>query len=125
MRPLGYTPDEARAFLAALSAPGRVFYQTVQHRLDLAFPGLLALSLSLAYSRLAPRRLAQALTAIVIAAACLDWAENAAVARLLGAVAPEDAMILAASRLTAMKSLCAAVGIAALLGLLVRKVWRS
>ncbi|MBL9049794.1 MAG: hypothetical protein JNK19_06760 [Tabrizicola sp.] len=123
LRPRGYSIEEARAFLAALGEPGRVFYRTVQHRLDLVFPGLLALSLSLGYFRLAPRRWAVVLSLVVIAGACLDWAENAAVAGLLAASEPEDAAILAASRLTVLKSGAATIGFVALLGLLLRAGW--
>ena len=38
LRPLGYSYDEARAFLLALSDEGRHFYTAVQHRLDHIYP---------------------------------------------------------------------------------------
>lgn len=123
LRPLGYSVAEARAFLAALSETGREVYLTVQHRLDLVFPGLLALTLGLAFHRLAPRPLALVLSAVVIAAAGFDYAENAAVAGLLTAQAPTDASIVTASRFTVLKSVCASVGFVALLGLLLRAGW--
>lgn len=124
LRPMGYSVKEARALLAALDDPARAFYRDVQHRLDLFFPGLLALSLSLSFLRLAPRRWALALSAVMIAAAGFDYAENAAVAGLLSAQAPTDAAILAASRFTVMKSVLVTFGMVALLVLLAGAGWR-
>ena len=43
LRPWGYTPNEAEAFLVALSSEGRAFYTDVQLRLDTLYPPLLAL----------------------------------------------------------------------------------
>ena len=80
MRPTGYSVDEARDFLSALSTEGRAFYLDVQHWLDFAFPGLFALSLILGFLKLAPRVLALILSAVAVAAAWFDWSENAAVA---------------------------------------------
>ena len=42
MRPLGYSFDEASAFLTALSSEGRAFYLNVQQMLDSAYPALFA-----------------------------------------------------------------------------------
>ena len=56
MRPLGYSFEEARAFLTALSSEGARFYRTVQHRLDLLYPALLAATLFFAIRALAPHR---------------------------------------------------------------------
>jgi hypothetical protein len=119
MRPLGYAPDEARAFLGALTLEGRGFYQTVQHRLDLAFPGLLALSLVLAFRRLAPGRWGLLFSLIAVLGAGFDWAENAAVGHLLSQGASDNAVTLA-SRLTLAKSACTTVAMTALLVLLLR-----
>jgi hypothetical protein len=124
LRPMGYTPTEARAFLAALGDEGRAFYRGVQHRLDLVFPGLFALSLILAFSRLAPRSLSLILSAVAAAAAGFDWAENAAVAWLLTEPTPTDAAIVTASRLTLLKSLCVTLAMTGLLVLLLRSGWR-
>lgn len=123
LRPMGYSVADARTFLAALDDPARAFYRVVQHRLDLFFPGLLALSLILSFLRLAPRPLALALSAVVIAAAGFDHAENAAVAGLLSTQEPTDAAIRTASCLTVLKSGFATIGLVAGLGLLLRAGW--
>lgn len=124
LRPFGYSTAEARALLAALDDPAREFYLTVQQRLDLVFPGLLALSLVLSFRRLAPGALAMALSAVVVAAAGCDYAENAAVAGLLKAADPTDAAIEAASRWTLLKSAGATIGFVALLGLMAAAAFR-
>src|SRR5690606_15213956 len=88
MRPGGYGFAEAAAFLGALSPDGRHFYETVQHRLDIAYPGLLALTLFLAIAAAAPRPLGlwrYALAAPAFGVAVFDWLENAAVAGMLRA----------------------------------------
>ncbi len=51
MRPGGYSFDEAKAFLAALSPEGKALYLDVQHKLDTAYPGLLAATLFFAIAR--------------------------------------------------------------------------
>lgn len=118
MRPMGYSPEEARAFLAALPVEGRDFYLNVQHRLDLVYPGLLALSLVLAFRRLSPGALGLALGVVAVAGAGFDYAENAAVTGLLSGN-PSDAALSAASRLTLAKSVCTTLALCALLILLV------
>jgi hypothetical protein len=124
MRPTGYSVEEARAFLAALGDEGRVFYRDVQHWLDLAFPGLFALALILAFLRLAPRVLALVLSAVAVASAGFDWAENAAVAGLLTTPDPTDAAIMMASRMTLLKSVSVTVAMTALLLLGLWAGWR-
>lgn len=127
MRPLGYSPEEARAFLLALPAEGRAFYLDVQHKLDLVFPGLMALSLVLGFRHLAPGASAFVLGLLAVSAAGFDYAENAAVAALLSAD-PTDAALVAASRLTLTKSIFVTLALSALLILLVRaglKRWRG
>jgi hypothetical protein len=117
MRPTGYSAEEGRAFLAALSPEGRSFYLDVQHRLDLLYPGLLALTLILALRRLAPGWPGLVLSAIALAGAGFDWAENAAVTGLL-TQEPEDSALILANRLTLAKSACTTVALTALLVLL-------
>jgi hypothetical protein len=85
LRPGGYSGDEARAFLTALSAEGRAFYQGTQHWLDLVYPPLMAVSLGWAALSLMRRRWAIVVTLMAAGAAVSDWAENAAVAVLLRA----------------------------------------
>ncbi len=118
MRPLGYSAESARSFLAALSSEGRTFYSTVQHRLDLIFPGLLALMLSMLFLRLSPGWRGRALSLLAVAGAVFDWSENAAVAGLL-AQEPTDAALELASWLTILKSACTTLAMTALLVLLV------
>ena len=88
MRPTGYSFEEARAFLAALSAEGNAFYRTVQHKLDLLFPGMMAAVLYFAVAALLPRGLGiwrHAIAASMILTAVFDYAENSAVAAMLAA----------------------------------------
>lgn len=110
LRPLGYTPAEARAFLSDLSDDGRDFYLTIQHRLDLAFPALLAATLAWIAFRLNPpgwRAVRWTIAAAALFGMFADYAENAAVAALLSSPpdAVTDAAIAAASRWTVLKSL--------------------
>lgn len=125
LRPMGYSPDEGRAFLAAITPEGRSFYADVQHRLDLAFPGLLALTLILSFHRLAGRRLALILSALAAIGAAFDWAENRAVAQLLAAPVLNDADIRMASQLTLAKSAAVTLAVTALTVLLVRAGWQG
>lgn len=124
LRPFGYAPDEARGLLAALGEEGRGFYRDTQHRLDLFFPGLLALSLVLLFRRLLAGVPGLILSALALLAAAFDWAENAAVAGLLAAPEATDAMIEQASRLTVIKSGLGTAVLVALLVLLIRAGWR-
>ena len=57
MRPGGYGFADAHAFLVALSPEGARFYVNIQQKLDIAYPGLLALTLLFAIAALLPRRL--------------------------------------------------------------------
>lgn len=127
LRPAGYTFEEAMAFLTALSPEGRDFYRTVQHRLDLVFPGLLAATILLAIAALLPGRLGRwrfVLPLPVVLAAAFDWAENADVGKMLAAgaegVTPE--MVAAASRWSVLK---AGVSTVAYSGLLILLLWKG
>ena len=125
LRPMGYQPAEARALVAALGAEGRAFYLNVQHRLDTAYPALLAVVLALAFRLLARGWMVWALTAIAVLAAAFDYLENWAVAVLLraGPEAITDAMVESASRWTLLKSATASVAFVALVVLLLRAGW--
>lgn len=127
LRPLGYSEAEARAFLDRLSAEGRDHYLTVQRRLDLAFPALLAAALAWTALRLPPRGW-HAVRWLVVAGAIggmvADYAENAAVATML-ATSPDAVTgetIAAASRWTRLKTLGATVALSLGVILLVRAV---
>jgi hypothetical protein len=86
LKPGGYTCEEARAFLAALSAEGAQFYANVQHRLDAAYPALLAVTLAWSILRLAPARWGvwrHLLAATAIPGMVFDYLENRDVAHML------------------------------------------
>ena len=116
LRPFGYTPEEARALLFALSSIGRTYYADVQLQLDTAYPALYALSRGLLLFWLtAPGRTATqplplparfALLALPLAAAWFDYFENDAIAAMLAA-GPQagDELIERASFWTRAKSL--------------------
>ncbi len=123
MRPGGYSFADAREFLVALSPDGRDFYVTVQHRLDIAYPALIAATLFFAIAALLPARARRwrwwiAAPALVIAA--FDCAENSAVAAML-AVGPASLspdLAERASRRTVLKSNLTLVVMTAVLVLL-------
>lgn len=124
MRPGGYSFAEAKAFLAALSADGRAFYLGVQHRLDTAYPAMLAVVLALGGFGLAGvgarRWLARLIALAAMIGAAADYLENRAVAAMLNAgpdgLAPD--MVAFASRWTLLKSGATTVAMVLLLVLL-------
>src|SRR5690606_33168618 len=129
MRPAGYSFEEAKAFLAALSPEGLAYYLGPQHWLDLFFPGLIAATLYCALVVLlrpylgSNGRFVAALAALV---AIFDWLENSAVAAMLnaGADAVTQEMVATASRWTLLKSGVSAVIYTAVLVLAVIAGWR-
>lgn len=130
VRPFGYSDSEARAFLAALGDTGRRFYADVQHRLDLAYPALMAASLWLCFGRLIGGR-AVRWTLIVVALGAMgaDYAENFMVGQMLEF--PSDSapagLIARASTATLVKSVLGAVALTALLvtlGVRLTERWR-
>ncbi len=130
MRPLGYSEIEAREFLTALSERGRDFYLNIQHRLDLAFPGLLALTLGIAIYCLfqtAPGIVSVLLVSLPFIAALFDYIENGRVADLLinNPEAISAQQIAAASQATVLKFAFVAVSVGAVLVGLAMKWWRS
>lgn len=126
MRLGGYSEAEARTFLAALTPETSAFYRDVQHKLDLAYPALAALTLFFAIAALLPAmwgtwRFVIAAPAVFVA--IFDYLENHAVARLLLAGPDATPMMIAdASQWTVLKSLSTTVVASALLALL---VWRG
>src|SRR5215467_4237769 len=82
LRPFGYTPEEARALLYALSDIGRAYYADVQLQLDTAFPALYAISRGLLLLWVtAPGRTAER----PLATAWFDYFENEGIAAMLAA----------------------------------------
>lgn len=80
MRPSGYTYEEAKVFLSALSEDANSFYRHTQiAKLDTAYPGLLALTLFMAIGLLAQNWLkiwGWVLALIAIPGAIFDYMEN-------------------------------------------------
>jgi len=106
MRPTGYSAEEARAFLAALSPKGTDVYLRVQQWLDTVFPGALAVS-SVWLVALAWRGAIRiGVSALALVAAAADYAENHVVAQMLhaGTAGFDPALAAAASRWTELKS---------------------
>jgi hypothetical protein len=127
-RPFGYTAAEGKALLQALGAEGRDDYANAQHRLDLAYPGLMALALTLLFRSLSPGWPGVLLSVVALVAAIFDWGENAVVAQMLLAVTPTDAQLELASRLTVIKSSLVTFAMLALVLLLDRaglRRWRG
>jgi hypothetical protein len=127
MLPAGYSYAEAQAFLAALSPEGAEFYLRVQHRLDLIYPALLAISTGWAMVRLAPRwRWRSALLLVPIPGMVFDYLENRAVAVMLSAGAdgltPE--MVAQASRFSQLKAIFSALSLSLLLVLILAWAFR-
>ncbi|MCK0172315.1 hypothetical protein MWU53_14725 [Aliiroseovarius sp. S1123] len=126
LRPSGYTTEEARAFLSALSESGRAHYLGVQHKLDTLYPGLMALSLILAYLLLFPTKWAAGFSVLAGLAAVFDWSENSAVADLLrlGAEGIDEEVVSAAAQFTMLKSGFVAVALTILLVGVAGMMWR-
>lgn len=123
LRPTGYSFDEARVFLAALTPEGSTLYRGVQQRLDIAYPALLAATLVLAILLLSPAGLGRwrwLLAAAALPGMVFDYLENAAVAAMLdgGAAALTPELAAAASRWTLLKSAFSTLAFTVLLVLL-------
>ena len=85
MRPSGYSTDEARQFLSALSDPGRAFYLETQHLLDAIYPGALGITMILAALLLYRALMRYLLICLSFVACSADYVENFAVADMLRA----------------------------------------
>jgi len=106
LRPTGYSPDEARTFLAALNDQGRALYLGPQRMLDLVYPALLAIVLggaTVTLVRNAPLR--WALLVVILGGMAADYTENALVKSMLENSSPvSDASAMGAARATIVKS---------------------
>ena len=129
LRPSGYSFDDAKAFLTALSPEGKALYLNVQHKLDAAYPALLAATLFFAIAALTPKgwggwRWVLALTAIP--GALFDYLENAAVTVMLtvGADGLTPDMAATANRWTTWKSGMTTIAMTVLLILLAAWGWQ-
>lgn len=121
----GYSTAEAKAFLAALSVDGRDFYLNVQHRLDSAFPALLAVVLVMGYAQVFQGWVRWVASTLPLVAAGFDYLENAAVAVMLRAGdGVTEAMVMVASQWTERKWIAIGLAVLALVEGLVR-AWRA
>jgi hypothetical protein len=120
LRPFGYSVEEARALLFALSQIGRDYYANIQLSLDNAFPATYALSRGLLLLWLTlPGRTSNrpipwgprlAVLALPTVTAAFDYLENDGIAAMLAAGPQVDADVVArASLWTQVKSFAALV----------------
>lgn len=129
LRPGGYSFDEAKVFLSALSDEGRAQYEGPQRWLDLAYPALLAGTLGWAawgLTKAEAEWVRLVLILLIGVGMSFDYLENLHVARMLSA-GPEGvsaALVEAASRATVNKALTTTVAMFGILGLLVRRRMR-
>lgn len=133
MRPSGYSFDEAAVFLNAITSEGKLFYLGAQHRLDFAYPTLLAAVLAIALWQLArnlPVWVRYILIALPIIGSGADHLENTAISGMLrvGAAGLTEEVVASASRWTLIKSGMTSIAMLALIGflsvLLVRKIMK-
>ena len=129
MRPGGYSFEDAKAFLAALSPEGAAFYIDVQHQLDTAYPALLALTLGWSILRLAPARWGLwrwLLAATALPGMAFDYWENLNVSEMLklGASGITPLMVEAASFHSQVKAAASTISMTILLVLLSIWVYR-
>lgn len=107
MRPMGYSLDDAKGFLGALSDEGRAFYLDVQQKLDIAYPALIGLSLILGLQLVLRKPWGTVFGVVALMATAADYFENYLVAGLLETPVEElDATtVQVASFLTMSKSM--------------------
>lgn len=123
----GYGFADAQQFLTALSPDGATFYRDVQHKLDIAYPALSALTMFFALVHLLPDRLGAWRYLIALpslATAAFDYVENITVDRMLeaGAAGLTPELVATASTATQLKSLTTTVVMSVILLLL---IWRG
>ena len=131
MRPAGYTFAEAQTFLNGLTPEGADFYLRIQHRLDLVYPALLAITTGWAIVQLVPRwRWRSALLLVPVPGMVFDYLENRAVAVMLtagaGDLTPE--MVAQASMFSRLKAAFTTLSLGLLLILILAwafRRWRS
>lgn len=119
---LPYSPDDARAYLAAIG-PAVWRYLWILQPLDLVFPAVLCLVLREAFTRWAPERPARRLSRLAVVYAGIDYLENALVRGMLEDPAGgfSDLAARGASMLTMTKWLVLLVLFAALAGVWARR----
>lgn len=117
MRPSGYSFEDARMFLTAISDEGRDFYLDTQQLLDLFYPTLLSITVAIPLAHLVPRYWGWILAVLAIAAGVFDHLENSAVAVMLreGPDTLTEAMVSTASNFSLLKSISTTIVLVALL----------
>lgn len=117
LRPTGYSMEDAQAFLSALSAPGRDFYLGVQHKLDIFFPAVLALTFILGFQMLFSRWWATFFGFVALLGAASDYLENYLVSVMLTMPVEtiEGSLVSLSSFWTISKSISSTLCFAALL----------
>lgn len=117
MRPGGYSFDDARLFLTAITDEGRDFYLNTQQFLDLFYPTLMAITIAIPLVHLVPRYWGLTLAGLAIAAGVFDHLENSAVAVMLQVETDvlTEAMVSTASNWSLAKSISTTIALVALL----------
>jgi len=131
MRPSGYSFEEAKTFLAALPQDIVAFYRDVQsNMLDMAYPGLLGISLFLAIGILAPDAFGRwkwLLALIAIPGSVFDYMENTNI-RLMLFLGPDNItpeIVATASERTQSKAMFTTIAMSVLLILLIVWGWNK
>ena len=123
MRLTGYSFEEAITFLTAISDAGRTTYLTTQRYLDMIYPALMALMLSIPLYHHLAKPWSLLLVSVVFAASDFDYLENWAVAGLL-AMDPSDItpdLVATANHFTQAKAALTTIAIFTLFGVLLVK----
>jgi hypothetical protein len=107
MRPAGYSFSEAHAFLSALTSEGERLYESIQLRLDIFYPAMLAVTAGWAMILLVPAwRWRPVLALVPVPGMVFDYLENGAVKSMLAAgadgLSPE--LVAQASMYSRMKA---------------------
>jgi len=126
MRITGYSVAEAQEFLGNLTPAGRELYLGPQHWLDLFYPGLLALTLILAFSRVQGGWGARIGIMLAITGMVFDYLENWAVVGLLRAEAmPSAELIERASLFTQIKAGATTLAMLLMIAMFVQMILRK
>jgi len=126
VRPTGYSFEEAKAFVSALSIKGNIFYLSMQHMLDTVFPIMQGVAVGWAIFMLAPKSWGGMRWLAIIPAVAgmvFDLLENRQVGVMLttGAKDLTAEVVSLGSMFTIAKSVFVTIAMITMLGLLVRR----